>query len=346
MRFITDPLATLLGFIISSVYTFFSNMGLESVALSIFILTLIIRLLLSPMNVQMTKSTRVQQHLKPEFDKINKKYKGKKDQNSMIKQQQETKDLQKRYGIKMSTGCLTTLIQFPIIIALYQVIREVAVYLPNAPESAYKLFAIDLKLTPSELLKADLWHNFYYAVIPILCCVFQVLSMISTPQTTSGDPQQDATAKSMRRSMMIMPIFSLFITFSVPSAVGFYWATSSLLSYLITMGTKIYFDHADMDKIVEKQRQRAEKKYEKDKSSGKKSFLEKLQEAALGESADTSEEDSKNMQQYSNKKLKNYSNVASTVDNADTTKPNTELKKGRLASKANAMARLNDKGDK
>jgi hypothetical protein len=64
-----------------------------------------------------------------------------------------------------------------------------------------------------------------------------------------------------------------------------------------------------MEKIVEKQRQRAEKKYEKDKSSGKKSFLEKLQEAGLGESADTSEEDSKNMQQYSNKKLKNYSMI-------------------------------------
>ena len=345
MKFITEPLAVLLGIIISSIYSFFSGIGIESVALSIFCLTLIIRLLLSPLNIKMTKSTRIQQHLKPEFDKINKKYKGKKDQNSMIKQQQETKDLQKRYGIKMSTGCLTTLIQFPIIIALYQVIREISTYL-DAPDEAYMLFAIDLTKTPSELLKADLWHNFYYAIIPILCCVFQVLSMISTPQTLSGDPQQDATAKSMRRSMMLMPIFSLFITFSVPSGVGFYWAASSLLSYLIQIGTKIYFDHADMDKIVEKQRVRAEKKYEKDKQSGKKSFLEKLQEAALGESTDTSEDDSKNMQQYGSKSLKHYTNTSASSDSSDTTSANVNLKKGSLASKANAMARLNDKGDK
>ena len=346
MRFITDPLATVLGFIISSVYNFFSGMGIESVALSIFILTLFIRLLLSPLSINMTKSTRIQQHLKPEFDKINKKYKGKKDQNSMIRQQQETKDLQKRYGIKMSTGCLTTLIQFPIIIALYQVIREVSTYL-DAPSEAYNFFAIDLTATPSVLLKEDLWHNFHYAIIPILCCVFQVLSMISTPQTLSGDPQQDATAKSMRRSMMIMPVFSLFVTFSVPSGVGFYWAASSLLSYLIQIGTKIYFDHADMDKIVEKQRVRAEKKYEKDKNSGKKSFLEKLQEAALGESsADTSEETSKNMQQYGSKSLKHYTNTTSSSDSSDTTTANVNLKKGSLASKANAMARLNEKGDK
>ena len=98
---IMGPVSKLLGFVFNAIYTFFNGMGVESIALSIVIFTVFVRLLLFPLNLKTTKSSKIQQFLKPEFNKITKKYKGKKDQESMLAQQKETRELQEKYGIKM-----------------------------------------------------------------------------------------------------------------------------------------------------------------------------------------------------------------------------------------------------
>ena len=121
---IMGPITKLLGFIFNAIYNLFNGMGVESIALSIVVFTIIIRLILFPFSLKTTKSSKIQQYLKPEFNKINKKYKGKKDQESMLAQQQETRELQEKYGIKMTQGCLTSLIQFPVFIGLYNVIQN------------------------------------------------------------------------------------------------------------------------------------------------------------------------------------------------------------------------------
>ena len=125
---IMGPLSRLLGTVFSLIYNLFSGLNIYSIGFSIIVFTFIVRLLLFPINLKTTKSSKIQQYLQPEFNKITKKYKGKKDQESMMKQNKEMADLRKKYGIKTSTGCLTALIQMPIFFALYNVIANVPAY--------------------------------------------------------------------------------------------------------------------------------------------------------------------------------------------------------------------------
>ncbi len=122
------PLSTLLGWIMEGIYNMFNSMGVVSIALSIILFTVLMRLLMFPLSIKSTRSQKIQAYLRPEFQKITKKYKGKKDNQSVLAQQRETSALQKKYGIKMSSGCLTSLLQLPIFLSLYNVIQNIPAY--------------------------------------------------------------------------------------------------------------------------------------------------------------------------------------------------------------------------
>ena len=122
------PLSTLLGWIMEGIYNMFNSMGVVSIALSIILFTVLMRLLMFPLSIKSTRSQKIQAYLRPEFQKITKKYKGKKDNQFVLAQQRETSALQKKYGIKMSSGCLTSLLQLPIFLSLYNVIQNIPAY--------------------------------------------------------------------------------------------------------------------------------------------------------------------------------------------------------------------------
>ena len=125
---ILAPLYSFMGWIMNTIYNALSSMGIANIGLAIIIFTIVVRLLMFPLTLKSTKSSKIQKYLQPEFNKITKKYKGKKDQQSMMKQQQEVRELQQKYGIKMTSGCLTSLIQLPIFFSLYWVIRNIPSY--------------------------------------------------------------------------------------------------------------------------------------------------------------------------------------------------------------------------
>ena len=125
---IMGPISALMGWIFSLIYNLFYGLNIYSIGFSIIVFTVIIRLAIFPLSVKMTRNSKIQQYLQPEFNKITKKYKGKKDQESMIKQNKEMSELRAKYGIKTSSGCFTSLIQFPIFIALYNVINNIPAY--------------------------------------------------------------------------------------------------------------------------------------------------------------------------------------------------------------------------
>ena len=101
----------------------------------------------------------------------------------------------------------------------------------------FYLFGIDLTKTPHfstdivGMLKNDLtW------IIPVLCFVSQMASMfISNAQQKKNNPQAAEAGGAMKGTMMIMPVISLFITFSVTCALGFYWIISSVVNTVITL---------------------------------------------------------------------------------------------------------------
>ncbi len=423
--FILGNLAKLLGWIMNGIYNLFSNMGVVSIALSIIVFTVVVRLLMFPLSIRTTRSSKIQAHLRPEFNKINKKYKGKKDQNSILAKSRETSALQKQYGIKTSTGCLTALIQLPIFLSLYNVIQNIPAYVdkikelyvpiadaimkvPNAKDTLIKFVSDNSIARAPDLSKVDLSVNYvidvlakcggdaldkistvfssnpevakavaenkdnivasndfilginlseapgwawtWALIIPISAFLFQFLSMKVAPAQSTGDPQQDAQMKSMRKFLMIMPVMSFFVTIGVPAGLGLYWAVSAAVSVLITLATNFYYSHADMDAITEKARLKAEKKHERKlaRNGGKekKGFLEKMQEAATGQNKEEQRsQDSEGMQKFGSARLKSYTSATSYKNDSEE-KKNVQYKPGSIASKANALRDYYNKNEK
>lgn len=100
-----------------------------ALAISIVVFTLVARILLTPLQMSSQRATRKMSKIQPELTKIQDKYKGKSDQASQIKQSQEMQGLYKKYKINPFAGCLPLLIQFPLIIGLFNVLRTPAHYI-------------------------------------------------------------------------------------------------------------------------------------------------------------------------------------------------------------------------
>lgn len=155
---IVGPLSKLLGAILSLIYNGFYNLGIINIGVAIILFTLLIRLCLLPMMIKSNKSTKVMSYIQPELNKIAKKYKGKKDQESLLAQQQETRKVQEKYGVSMSAGCLPSLIQFPIFIALYNVIRNVPAYVDRI-YNLYNPIATKIFENPDAIQKLEEFKN-------------------------------------------------------------------------------------------------------------------------------------------------------------------------------------------
>lgn len=123
-----------LGLIMQGLYTVFSTIGIENVALCIIIFTIVVNLLMLPLTVKQQKFTKMQAVMNPEIQAISQKYKNRKDQQSQMAMQEETKAVYEKYGTSPTGSCLQLLIQFPILLALYQVIKNVAAYVPQIKE--------------------------------------------------------------------------------------------------------------------------------------------------------------------------------------------------------------------
>ena len=84
-----------------------------------------------PLTVKQMKFTKLSTVMQPELQAIQKKYKNTKDQNEMLKMQEETKAVYAKYGTSPTGGCAQLLIQFPILLALYRIIQNIPAYVPK-----------------------------------------------------------------------------------------------------------------------------------------------------------------------------------------------------------------------
>jgi YidC/Oxa1 family membrane protein insertase len=128
------PIAVILGWIMNAIYEFFHLFGIQNIALSIIIFTFIVRALMLPLTIKQQKFTKLSSRMNPELQKIQAKYKGKKDQDSLRKQQEETQALYEKFGANPTAGCLPMLITLPIMFALYYVINNVPAYVDSVKD--------------------------------------------------------------------------------------------------------------------------------------------------------------------------------------------------------------------
>ena len=133
---ILGPFATVLGWIINYIYKFLEMIGIPNIGLAIILFTLIVNIILLPLTLKQQKFTKLSAVMNPEIQKIQEKYKGKKDEVSMRRMQAETQAVYQKYGASTMGGCLYMIIQLPILFALYRVIYNIPAYV----DSVYALY--------------------------------------------------------------------------------------------------------------------------------------------------------------------------------------------------------------
>lgn len=311
-----------MGWILQVLYSFIQNYGLALIAF-----TVLIKLLILPLNIKSQKAMLKQQKLQPLMQEIQKKYAHDKE-----KQSQELMKLYKENGASPTAGCLPMLIQFPLIIGLYQVLRmplsfmrgvnfntpeninkviELQGLVKNIPELAKNASDTFLKSTMETLANnfqiemssfaatlsdmgytqfADWKVNFNFLgldlsrypsefplmsfifggetipmetiratlpllIIPILAGVTSwILSKMTqakqqkTQQASAGSAE-DTTAQMNKSMTVMMPLMSLFFSYTLPSGIGLYWIVSNVVQMIQQYVTTMIFKKKE-DEIV------------------------------------------------------------------------------------------------
>ena len=244
---------------------FISNYGIV-----ILLMTLLLKIVVSPLTIKSYMSSAKMSALKPEIDKINEKYPKEED---MMKKQQATMELYKRAGVSPMGGCLPMLLQFPILWAMFR-------FFPASIELRQKsfLWADDLSAYDSVL---DFGFNIplfgdHLSLFALLMAVSMFLYSKMTSSQMSNDPQM-APMKFM--SVWLMPIMMLFICNNLSSGLSYYYLLSNLLTMVQTFVIKKWV--VKPEKILAKIEESKGKPIQKSKWQLKLEQAQKMQEAQL-----------------------------------------------------------------
>ncbi len=134
--FLIGPIAWVLGHLMNWIFEFLNLIGLPNIGVAIILFTLIIKALMIPLSIRQQKYSKLQAIIQPEIKKVQEKYKDmdRADRASAIAMQQETREVYAKYGTSATGGCLQTLLQMPILFALYQVIYHMPGYITKLKE--------------------------------------------------------------------------------------------------------------------------------------------------------------------------------------------------------------------
>lgn len=240
-------------YVIITVFDFLGKF-IGNYGIIILILTILIKLVISPLTFKSYISSAKMRVLKPEIDKINAKYPKSED---AMKKQQETMALYSKTGVSMFGGCLPMLLQFPILFAMFR-------FFPSSFELRQEgfLWAKDLSTYDSILdfgftipLFGD--HLSLFALLMALSTFFY--SRMNIDQMNSG-PQM-AGMKYM--SLYFMPIFLLFLGNNFSSGLSYYYLLSNLITMIQTWAIRKFF--VDEEKIYAKLKEKAAQPKKKSK---------------------------------------------------------------------------------
>ena len=235
-------------------------------AASVFLFTLFINLALIPLSIKSQKSSVQQLRIKPRLDELKKKYGDDKQRYST-----EMQKVYQEENVSMSGGCLPLILRMVLMLSIYWLIMQPLTYLLHIDAKAiaeaakelgiatkasgyelqliealrntdkfpeitaelsrinFSFFGIDLTQTPK--FSFDIFHKFQPIwLIPILAFAAQMFTSVISMQVQK---KLNPDAPSMAGMMLTMPLISLFIGFTLPGGVGFYWICSSLIGGLI-----------------------------------------------------------------------------------------------------------------
>ncbi|NLY09122.1 MAG: YidC/Oxa1 family membrane protein insertase [Tissierellia bacterium] len=216
-------LANIFGIILRKIYDFMSSaIPVEPelfsyLAMSIIIVTIFFKLILLPLSIKQSKSTKMMSEINPKIKELQVKYKN--DPNTLADKQRK---LYKEMGYNPMSGCLLLLLQLPIIIALFSVLREPQLYAFSDP-GMYDSMNKAMLWIPNLDLKDPVIFG-----LPLMAAVATFLQSKITQQ---GQVVTDAQQQSMTNTMMYMgPVMIFFFAMRYPAGLALYWTVSSFFS--------------------------------------------------------------------------------------------------------------------
>ena len=247
-------------FVIIPCFDFLSRF-INNWGLIILLMTILIKVVLSPLTYKSFKSSAKMNVLKPDIEQINKKYPNEKD---AMKKQQATMELYQKAGISPMGGCLPMLLQFPILFAMFR-------FFPASIELRQQkfLWADDLSAYDSIL---DLPFNIpLYGDHISLFALLMAASMFIYSKMTSSQMSDDPNMAPMKfMSVWLMPIMMLFICNNLSSALSYYYLLSNLITMLMTWFIRKF--------VVTEDKVRAEMVANQNKPKKKSRFQQRLEE--------------------------------------------------------------------
>jgi YidC/Oxa1 family membrane protein insertase len=133
------PIAIILGYLMDGIFVLLDKMGIPNIGLSIILFTIVIYGCMTPLTIKQQKFSKLSAKMNPELQEIQKKYKNKKDNESMMAMNEETRAVYDKYGVSPTGSCLQLLIQMPILFALYRVINAMPAYVKQIKEAYFPL---------------------------------------------------------------------------------------------------------------------------------------------------------------------------------------------------------------
>ncbi|MDQ0271966.1 YidC family membrane integrase SpoIIIJ [Cytobacillus purgationiresistens] len=185
-----------------------------SYGLSIIIVTIIIRLILLPLMIKQTRSSKAMQAVQPEMQQLRAKYSSK-DQKTQQKLQQETMALFQKHGVNPLAGCLPLIVQMPILIGFYHAISRTT------------------EIAEHNFLWFDLGAPDPIYVLPVVAGIttFIQQKMMMAGQDMSASPQM---ATQMTMMLWLMPIMIVVFAINFPAALSLYWVVGNLFMIIQT----------------------------------------------------------------------------------------------------------------
>lgn len=187
----------------------------KNYGLSLVILSLLIRLIAFPITKKTALQSELMKKAQPEMNKIQKKYEGKQDQESIMKQNQEIMAVYKKYNINPLSGCLFAFLQLPIFIAFFEAVQRTPVIFED------KFLGLQLGTTPSVGITSSMFY--IYALLIIL---IGLTTYFSFKMNGTGN-MQDQSMKMMPYMMTGMIVITGIF---MPAGLGIYWVTSNLFT--------------------------------------------------------------------------------------------------------------------
>lgn len=234
-------------------YSFTHNYGI-----AIILMTVIIRVILYPLMQKQMVSMREMQKIQPLMKEVQAKYK-----NDKERLNKELMALYKEHKVNPMSGCLPLLIQMPILILLFQVLREFKgkIYEVYQGFPGFLPFWLkDLSL-PDQLIHLPGDGIFGIQYIGIMPLLIGASMFYQQKMTTATSPSKDGGSSEQTQKMMtvMMPLLIAFMSFSLPSGLTLYWLTSTLLGigqqYLINK--KMPTEAVDSQNTVPKKKEKA-----------------------------------------------------------------------------------------